>query len=203
MSLTKKQFIEFIYENYKLSMHALANSIVYDQYTSEDLFHDSLIIFEQKYDQLIVLKDNELVSYIHKAIKNKAINHVNRSKRHLLFEPEKFNEIAVSLNYYHPANDNLVYQEMLDEILDYLNNISAQQAHIFELKYIEEMTNNEISSSMNLTNSNARVLIHRTRKNAQDFILKATTLDHLNNSWSLKRIIKDTKLITFLLNYLY
>lgn len=164
----KKDFLIMIYEKHKRRMFSIAYSILKDNQKSEDIIQDCIIAFDKFYERIRDMNDKKLSYYVYRTVKNKSLNLLKKSNRVSLVNFQIQESQFVDIHY--DVSLNIINEEFITEIKEYLKQISDMQAEAFIYKYYYDFTNEEISDILNLSDNNVRALVYRTKKNIKDFV---------------------------------
>ena len=109
-------------------------------------------------------------AFIYKIARNKVIDYYRTNKKNLSFDELKedstMDEALIDNSF-----EEKLHQEDLKQVIQRgLQQIKPLYADIIIYKFVEELSNQEISNILSKTESNVRVLIHRSLKALKDKI---------------------------------
>ncbi|SFD62080.1 RNA polymerase sigma-70 factor, ECF subfamily [Bacillus sp. 491mf] len=170
MKVTNKDYekMEELYELYEQKIYYVAYSILNNVQQAEDAVQETFIILCQNLEKLHSLNTQELKRYILRIAKNKAIDSYRKNKRQEMFLEEYQRELP------EVANENIEQWEQrfmseaqIDTLLKELNDSNRQ---VFKYKVFYNLTYQEISNLMGITEVNVRKQFERARKRVQNMI---------------------------------
>ncbi|MEG2058036.1 MAG: RNA polymerase sigma factor [Romboutsia sp.] len=158
---------EYIYENYKKTMHYKAFQILKDEQLSEDAVHESFIrlikyINENKIEDVTSNKTKGLVIVI---VKSVSINIYNKIKK----ENEKIDILKDRSTFNDTTLENL---ETFSEIEIAILKLPDTYKEIFLLKYFQQLSDKEISKVLNIKQDTVRKRVSRGRQKLKAIILE-------------------------------
>lgn len=129
-----------------------------DNEVVEDLIQD---IFLKLYQKNIVLDDNsKLRPFLYRTLKNAIYNHLLREKR---LSPLQDSDIVFTLDY--TIDDQLFLSDkynLAEEIENILHNLTERQKELIYLRFVHDMSFEEISEIMEINIQSARNLLFRS-----------------------------------------
>lgn len=165
-----KNKFELIYDKYCKLMFYIANQILNDNSLAEDAVHDAFVNIIKNLHKIKDINCNKTKSFIAVIVRNCSINMYNYRKS----------------KSYIPL-DKIEY--MLDDNMDVENNIGTDfdkfgslggaimklpviYRDIIILKFLHELTNQEIASLLNINEANVRKRIERAKRKIQNILEK-------------------------------
>ena len=143
-----------------------------DNETVEDLIQD---LFLKLYQKKITLEDNtRLRPFLFRALKNLIYNQLLRSSK---LQPLPDYDFSFDLNY--TIDDQLFLtqdQGLSDEVYRMLRGLTGRQKEIFYLRFIHEMSFDEISEIMEINIQSARNLLVRSMEKLRKEAILAVIL---------------------------
>jgi len=109
-------------------------------------------------------------AFIYKIARNKVIDYYRTNKRNVSFDDAKDDLVLNEALTDNSAQEKIQQEDLKQVIHKALQQIKPIYADIIIYKYIEELSNKDISNILNKTESNVRVLIHRALNSLKDKI---------------------------------
>ncbi|QWH16175.1 RNA polymerase sigma factor [Bacillus mycoides] len=170
MKFTNKDYekMEELYELYEQKIYYVAYSILNNIQQAEDAVQETFITLYKNLEKLHSLNTQELKRYILRIAKNKAIDSYRKNKRHEVFLEEYQRESTEVVDENIEEWEKRVMSEVqIDTLLKELNESNRQ---IFKYKVFYNLTYQEISNAMGITEANVRKQFERARKRVQNII---------------------------------
>lgn len=165
----KKVFVAIFNEYYPVLVR-YAEGFVFDRQVCEDIVQNIFIYFWENVEQVKI--HSSLKAYFFRSIKNRCLNYLRdlkvQDKRKLLF-------LEAMLN--NKGSDNWMDLELANKIKDAINNLPAQMAVVFRLKYIQGFKSKEISESLNISENSVKTHLSRAKSKLRKQLLDATSLN--------------------------
>lgn len=160
--------MEELYELYEQKVYYVAYSILNNIQQAEDAVQETFITLYKNLERLHSLRTEELKRYILRVAKNKAIDSYRKNKRHETFleEYERESTEAVDGNV-EEWEKRKMSEVQIDTLLKELNESNRQ---VFKYKVFYNLTYQEISNVMGITEVNVRKQFERARKRVQHMI---------------------------------
>lgn len=160
--------MEELYELYEQKVYYMAYSILHNIQQAEDIVQETFITLYQNLEKIRSLNTQELKRYIMRIAKNKTIDSYRKNKRHKLFleEYQRESPEVVDENI-EEWEQRLMSELQIDTLLTELNDSYRQ---VFKYKVFYNLSYQEISEVMGLTEVNARKQFERARKRVQNII---------------------------------
>lgn len=138
----------------------------------EDLIQD---LFLKLYQKKIILADNTLLRpFLFRALKNLIYNQLLRNER---LRPLPNYDLAFDLNYTIDEQLSLTHDQGLsDEVHRILKGLTGRQKEIIYLRFVHEMSFEEISEIMEINIQSARNLLTRSMEKIRKEVSPATIL---------------------------
>lgn len=160
--------MEELYELYEQKIYYVAYSILHNIQQAEDAVQDTYITLYQNLEKLRNLNTQELKRYILRIAKNKAIDSYRKNQRHELFLEEYQRESPkVADENIDKWEQRFMSEVQMDALLITLNESNRQ---VFKYKVFYNLTYQEISNLMGITEVNVRKQFERARKRVQTLI---------------------------------
>ncbi len=142
-----------------------------DQELSRDLTQDSLLLVVAKARDGEIEHPKALSSYIRKVGENKLIGHRRKQAR------QKTDADSEAIDRVADESESMVAKIRLDQASDYVSTVLAEMSHdrdreILTRYYLTGQDKNEICSALDLSKSQADVVLHRARQRLKDLIMR-------------------------------
>ena len=170
MKTTNKDYekMEELYELYEQKIYYVAYSILNNIQQAEDIVQETFITLYQNLEKIYNLNTQELKRYILRIAKNKTIDSYRKNKRHKMFLEEYQKESPeVADENIEEWEQRLMSEDQIDTLLTVLN---ESYRHVFKYKVFYNLTYQEISNLMGITEVNVRKQFERARKRVQNMI---------------------------------
>ncbi|MGG2016483.1 RNA polymerase sigma factor [Bacillus sp. S10(2024)] len=170
MKVTNKDYekMEELYELYEQKIYYVAYSILNNIQQAEDTVQETFITLYQNLEKLHSLNTQELKRYILRIAKNKAIDNYRKNKRQEMFLEEYQRESSeVADENIEEWEQRFMSEAQIDTLLEALNESNRQ---VFKYKVFYNLTYQEISNLMGITEVNVRKQFERARKRVQNMI---------------------------------
>ncbi|MBE5097178.1 RNA polymerase sigma factor [Bacillus thuringiensis] len=166
MKVTNNDYekMEELYELYEQKIYYVAYSILNNIQQAEDAVQETFITLYKNLEKLHSLATQELKRYILRVAKNKAIDSYRKNKRHETFLEESVEAVDENIEEWEKRKMSEV---QIDALLKELNESNRQ---VFKYKVFYNLTYQEISSVMGITEANVRKQFERARKRVQNMI---------------------------------
>jgi len=135
---------EEIYHRHWLSLYNVAYKRLHDREASKDVIHD---IFATLWDKRHVYTINDLLPYLHAAVRNKIYTLLSQGHATAHFV-EPFESMAVS-----PLTADSFFEEgELRRLVElWMDTLPAKRREIFRLSFVEDLSTKEISQQLNIS----------------------------------------------------
>lgn len=156
----------FIIENYKKMAMSIAIRILKNYEDAKDIVQDSFVLAYQNINKFNF--STKFSTWFYKIVLNKALSEVRKNKPEFISyhdEPEIENIPDEKFDNFNQEH----LQKIIETCIERLND---SEAIILRLFYYEEMKVDEIAAILEVSYSNAKVLLHRARLKLKKLILK-------------------------------
>jgi RNA polymerase sigma-70 factor, ECF subfamily len=162
----------YFVNTYKNMVFSIAFRITNDENKAEEIAQETFIKAFKGLNKFN--RQSKFSSWLYRICHNTAMSSVRQKKhKHVEIDPE------INQGNYTENNDaiNQLYKEDQKELINKaLNQLSANERLVITLFYLEEHALDEINQITGLSNSNIKVILHRSRKKLH------TILKHLLSS---------------------
>lgn len=160
--------MEELYELYEQKIYSVAYSILNNIQQAEDSVQETFITLYNNLEKLYSLDTQELKRYILRIAKNKAIDSYRKNKRQgLLVEEYQRESIETIDENVEEWQQRLMSENQIDTLLTVLSESCRQ---VFKYKVFYNLSYQEISKLMGLTEVNVRKQYERARKRVHNMI---------------------------------
>lgn len=170
LNSSESEALEKVYKNHCKEFINIAYNILKDVYEAQDVVQVS---FEKlvKCRKSIDLTDTERVrGFLYTVVRNQAIDVYKRKKKIVYIEPSDLNNMEIKEDT--EIDNNLLVLERRKEFAVLLDRINPRYSTILTLKYYLELENTEIAQTLDCSEVNVRVLLHRARQSLKEVLLK-------------------------------
>lgn len=170
MKVTNQDYekIEELYELYEQKIYFVAYSILKNVQQAEDVVQETFITLYKNLKKLCNLNTHELKLYILRIAKNKAIDSYRKNKRHGEFLEEYQREAIETVDEnIEEWEQRLMSENKIDTLLSVLSESCKQ---VFKYKVFYNLSYQEISKLMGMTEVNVRKQFERSRKRVHNMI---------------------------------
>ncbi|HPN39420.1 MAG TPA: sigma-70 family RNA polymerase sigma factor [Melioribacteraceae bacterium] len=164
----KKHNYKLLVDRYKTKAFSLLIRMLKNKEEAEEVLQDSFI---KAYYALANFNNNSKFStWFYKIVYNSCLSHLSKLKRRSELE-----YVSIETEVEYGKNDETILSNLEDykeELYKYIDLLPIKYSLILILFYIDELSINEISSTLNLSVSNTKVLLHRARTDLKNILEK-------------------------------
>ncbi len=164
----KKQNYKLLVDRYKTKAFSLLLRMLKNKEEAEEVLQDSFI---KAYYALPNFKnDSKFSTWFYKIVYNSCLSHLSKLKRRSELE-----YVSVDSEIEYGKNDEFILgnlEDSNDKLYKYIDLLPIKYSLILILFYIDELSINEISATLNLSVSNTKVLLHRARTDLRNILEK-------------------------------
>lgn len=154
-------------------MFYVANQILKDNFLAEDAVHDSFVKIIENLDKIQDVDCHKTNRFIVIIVKNHAINIYNKRKRRLNIPLDKVKDMIFKdfedTVFENMENNNF---EELSIIGKAIVQLPAIYRDVIALKFLHELTNQEIATLLNINEATVRKRIERAKQRIQVLLEK-------------------------------
>jgi RNA polymerase sigma-70 factor, ECF subfamily len=143
--MTEKHFEELFREHFT-SLCNIAYTVVKDRDQARDITQQVFVRFWEKRDEIEV--QSNVKAYLHRAVVNTAINHIEKFKR-IQFE-EEYTSYEKE-NFVQPDRSDFTEGEVEAAVQNAIGKLPEKCQVVFSLSRFQGMTNQEIADSLNVS----------------------------------------------------
>lgn len=151
-----QQVYKSLFEQYFSSLVKFAYSFVYDEDVCKDIVQEVFVVL---WDQRKKNNIKSLKWYLYTAVRNKCLTYlrnVNIKDKHSVYIIDYFMS--------HRTDDQSIEPELLKEVRDAIEKLPTEMRKIFELKYLHDLTMNDIAEDLNISLSTVKTQLTRAKK---------------------------------------
>ena len=164
-----QEFLIELYQSHYDLVYRKIRAIIGDKAEVDDLCQECFIRLIKKISLLRGLKCNILTGYVVITSRNIALNYL---KHHRIQDQYLYYDIEddYSASLHDPAigmEEMIVQQENAEEVSQALSKLPERQREMIYLKYILDLSDNEIAQQLGISPNSVRVYLHRARQQAK------------------------------------
>lgn len=158
----------FLVDRYKNKAFSMLKRMLKNGEDAEEVLQDC---FLKAFNNLKSFKfESKFSTWFYRIVYNSAITKLSGKKRHIENEMADIDELHNIESKY--LADEFIKNDLSETVRTIVNELPARNAAIITLFYLEEMTCEEISDTLNMTINNVKVLLHRSRNLLKEIIEK-------------------------------
>jgi len=172
-SESDRHFMEELYREYQPLMLRLANKIVRDPDTAEDIVEEVLLSFISKIETLTRQSRPVLRAYIVTSIRNRSINHLRRAKS------ERTRNVhdgeALLENHADDCGDidaELIFLDTRRELKRALRALPIEERRVLEMKFFLEMSDSEIAETLGIKRESVGKRVLRAKNRLRQILVE-------------------------------
>ena len=167
---TDKEFIVWLYHEYKGLMYYTAKKYISFPEEIEDILQDSIIKLIERIELLRDMEKHTLAGYIAATIRNTSFNYLKKQAQiNKKTYDEEINENEQSI----PLEDLLHLKERSEQLIKVWPQLSAIDRHLLEGKYILGYSNEELAQQLGYKPSSIRMKMTRGRRCAFTLLMQS------------------------------
>lgn len=161
--------LEEVYTLYKKEAYWTAYKILFDKQDAGDVVHDAIIKLATTIEKKEESECNKIRGLFVIIVRQLSINKYNRRKT---ISFTSYDERIDDTTNDFSIDDEIIRLEQAKIIANSLGKLNQSYADILTLKYYYELSNIEISKSLNITEGNVRIRIHRAKQAAKKIMIE-------------------------------
>ncbi len=161
-----KNKFTLLYEKYRKLMFYIANQILKDDYLSEDAVEQTFVKIIENLDNISDVDCHKTKSYIVIMVRNCSINLYRQRKSHPTVSLDEDLEIA---------DDQPFEIDEMDVLTKAVVKLPVIYRDIYTLKYVQELSNEEIAKILDISESTVRKRLERAKEKIQQFLNEETS----------------------------
>ena len=151
-----------LYNSHKKRLSFVAGRYLTDRKLVEDVVHETFIAAIENKSKVFAMDKTEFMKWSYTVIKHKCLDITRRTERspELLFE-----EIDEIPDYNSSVEEKMIKQDTFERIITHLGSLDEINRRILEMKYLLEMSMQEIAENLGftVTQVNSRIARARTK----------------------------------------
>lgn len=159
-----RDYMEWLYNNHYRLMFSTAWKIFRDKNTVEDVVSESCVALMKNIPTLRSLDRNRLRIYIVSTVRNTALNFFDKQQRLNRFIMDGANEALESATDNFDVEKKVMLDDELKHVLQAIARLSIKEQQILRMKYVLEMSDEQIAREVGLAPSSIRKCIGRARE---------------------------------------
>jgi RNA polymerase sigma-70 factor (ECF subfamily) len=164
-----------IVDRYKNKAFSMLKRMLKDNFDAEEVLQDC---FLKAYNSLNSFKgEAKFSTWFYRIVYNTALTKLSSKKRIIETEMSSVEDHFDLESDYNPAD--IEVEDLNEFIKEIVNKLPERHSAVITMFYLNEMTIEEISEVMQLSVSNVKVMLHRSRNVLRDLILKSKLAEEL------------------------
>ena len=156
----------FLVDRYKNKAFSMLKRMLKSHEDAEEVLQDC---FLKAYNNLKTFKfEAKYSTWFYRIVYNTALTKLSSKKRQTESEMTDIDELHDLESKY--SADEIIKSDLSDAVRKIVNELPAKNSAVITLFYLEEMTCEEISETLNMTINNVKVLLHRSRNLLKEII---------------------------------
>jgi len=165
----EKSKFDYIYDKYKKLLLYKANGILNDYSLAEDAVSEAFLRVYKNLHKIDDPDSGQTASFLVTIVKNTSINILNKNKNAYGSNYDIY-ENDIQSDY--SMEENIVSEIVTDGMLKVIDKLKDELKDCFLLMYAHNMSYKEIAKTLNITESNVTVRIHRAKKKIVELLQK-------------------------------
>lgn len=159
-------------ERYKNKAFTMLKRMLKNEFDAEEVLMDC---FMKAYNNLGSFKfECKFSTWFYRIVYNSALTKLSNSKRKIEEAMNSIDDLTFLESKYNA--DELVNEDLFVIIKKIINELPTQNAAVVTMFYLEEMSGEEISEALQISISNVKVILHRSRNLLREIIEKRNLL---------------------------
>jgi len=164
-----------IVNRYKNKAFSMLKRMLKNEFEAEEVLQDC---FLKAYKSLIAFKgDSKFSTWFYRIVYNTALTKLSSQKRKTETEMTSVEDHFNLQSEY--GADEIERKDVSDLIHETISKLPERYSAIITMFYLNEMSVEEISEVMQITVSNVKVMLHRSRNSLRDLVLKSKLTEEL------------------------
>lgn len=156
----------FIIDRYKNKAFSMLKRMLKNAEDAEEVLQDC---FLKAYNNLKTFKfESKFSTWFYRIVYNTALTKLSSRKRQTESGMVDIDELHNIESKY--SADEFIKNDLLENVRKIVSELPAKNAAVITLFYLEEMTCEEVSDTLNMTVNNVKVLLHRSRNLLKEII---------------------------------
>jgi RNA polymerase sigma-70 factor (ECF subfamily) len=159
---------EILVDRYKNKAFSLLCNMLKDSMDAEEILQDSFL--KAYYGLKNFKQEAKFSTWFYRIVYNTALTRLSVKKRKIEKEMISIDEVLEFSGDYN--SDQTEKKDLHEFVSELIEKLPANYASVITMFYLEELSCEEISEVTNLSVSNVKVLLHRSRNALKDIVLK-------------------------------
>lgn len=160
-----REFFERLYMDYRILMLRKAYAILKDDYEAEDALNMAWLALLKKTALLRDFDSCTLRSYLISTIRHTSLNLLRQKRRVMIEDMEAAFDVLPSNEP--QLDEGLLQRDAVDELMHFLECLPKRDLLILEMKYVQELSDEEIARVLNIRKASVRTYLMRARRRAE------------------------------------
>ena len=160
-----RDFLERLYIEYRLLMLRKAYAILKDPHEAEDALNMAWLALLKKISLLRDFDQYALRSYLLSKIRHISLNLLRQKRSVLIEDMEAAFDVLPSSEP--PLDEGLLRKDAADELMGFLASLPKRDLLILDMKYVQELSDEEIARVLNIRKASVRTYLMRARRRAE------------------------------------
>lgn len=161
-SQSERSLFEQLYHTYECKMYNIAFSILHNRYDAEDAVHNAFMGLINHLDIVKDVHSNKTKSFIVIITRNASIDIYRKNIKRT---EESYDEQDNTLMADGPNPDEVeISKEDFQILLRKIQSLNSKFADVVILKYVHELSNDEIGAILHISQENVRLRLFRAKK---------------------------------------
>jgi RNA polymerase sigma-70 factor (ECF subfamily) len=158
-----------IVNRYKNKAFSMLKRMLKNEFDAEEVLQDC---FLKAYNSLSTFKgEAKFSTWFYRIVYNTALTKLSSQKRKIESEMTSVEDHFNLESEYN--SDDIEKKDLSEFIQDIINKLPERYSVVINMFYLNEMSIEEISEVMQISSSNVKVMLHRSRNSLRDLILKS------------------------------
>ena len=168
--LEKNQF-EFLFHQYKKLLLHKAYGILRDYSLAEDATSEAFIRVYKNMHKIEDVKSNQTISFLVTIVTNTAITMLNKEKKQNVVSVDFEDNLSHYSDDFN-LEDYIVSNATASDMMKCVDGLKDELKAPFLLKFAHQMSHKEIANTLNISENNVTVRIHRAKQKLAQILYK-------------------------------
>ncbi|OGU69983.1 MAG: hypothetical protein A2W30_07395 [Ignavibacteria bacterium RBG_16_36_9] len=170
-----KSDYSIIINRYKNKAFSMLKRMLKNEFDADEVLQDC---FLKAYNSLGSFKgEAKFSTWFYRIVYNSALTKLSSQKRKIEAEMSSVEDNFDLESEYNA--DDIEKKDLQEFVQDIINKLPERYSAIITMFYLNEMSIEEISEVMQITVSNVKVMLHRSRNSMRDLVLKSKLAEEL------------------------
>lgn len=166
-------FMQKLYTDNKRLMLSQVYRVLGDAQYAQDIISDTFLALINKIDKLKSMTESHKRNYLLTAARNTALTFADKQSRNranTLADPEPALDTLAAEDA--PVDAQILFHEQIEQVKRAILQLSPRERQLLEMKYFRELSNFEISESLDIKEESVRKAVMRARTRVYNIVLK-------------------------------